>query len=790
MACTTCTRWMVWNESGQNQIFYYTTCSENPSSTLIGPGQFYSVCGCQENGYTTSSNDVYVENGGTGYINYQGILLQPCVDEPEPSVTPSLFPTRTPNQTPTNTPTLTQTPTITRTPNVTPSTTPILCGSGVTTTKNVYYSDCCGNFVNEDLIVGTVIVFNYTQPFNGITPLNVPATTLCPTPTPTVTNTTTQTVTPTTTNTPTNSSTPAVTPSPTPTVSVSKVYSLKNECDVLTLFDMGVQCNPIQIPTNQFSNNGVLSLNVTGGTGPYSYYWSNGQRTRTLVGIPQGSYTVTVVDYYGDYSSTTVCNLFAPSQTPTQTITPTPTITPSPVWGNLCFTYVLGKTSYGPIQFTPSGNINGKPTWSATYQSTNLLIYWSINNPTSNSFLPSSRWQMSGWTFTTGIPTSLNQTNIPTGGWYLLGGSKQAVMNVTQGDCPAVIPLSISLKQTNSSCPGTRNCNGSISVEAFNGVPPYSYSINNGLTYQSSGIFNGLCSNDYTVIVQDSNGAIANGGIVPVGSANVVTNYTIGTQLLNVVSYSQQNQVATWKVNVTPPIPIGTTISFQLEVNTTQKNNGPGSGTTASSTTVRKNGLTQVQGAIQSNSQTSVRPGCKPFSTVTTSTTQIYNLIMGHGDIISGTSSSVLAITSGVTGSNGCITMVEQTILVSTNSPTLGGRSLCGVVSNNPVGQGIVEHQLSSAVSINPISLRTLTGTASCGGGQIGVFGTTGLQTLYTQASPGFDEGATIYTSSTLSPSTVAPENLVFRMPNSTSSNVYIITNGQMTFVGPYNFPC
>jgi len=362
MACTTCTRWMVWNESGQNQIFYYTTCSENPSSTLIGPGQFYSVCGCQEDGYTTSSDDVYVENGGTGFINYQGILLQPCVDEPEPSITPTQFPTRTPNRTPTNTPTNTVTPTVTRTPNATPTPTSIVCGSGVTTTNNIYYTDCCGNFVSSKPPIGTVVIFNYTQPYNGITKLNVPATTSCPTPTPTVTQTQTQTQTPTLTNTPTASTTPNATPTPTPTVSVNKVFKLKNDCDVLTLFDMGVDCNIIQSPSGPYSNDGVLSLNVTGGTSPYSFYWSNGQRTKTLFGVPEGAYKVLVVDYYGDYSSTTICNLFAPSQTPTQTITPTPTITPSPVWPNLCFIYVDGPTSYVPIQCTPYVDMNGKPT--------------------------------------------------------------------------------------------------------------------------------------------------------------------------------------------------------------------------------------------------------------------------------------------------------------------------------------------------------------------------------------------------------------------------------------------
>jgi hypothetical protein len=781
MACTTCTRWMVWNESDQNQIFYYTTCSENPASALVGSGQFYSVCGCQEDGYTTSSDDVYVENGGTGFINYQGILLQPCVDEPEPSITPTQFPTRTPNHTPSNTPTNTVTPTVTRTPNATPTPTSIICGSGITTTNNIYYTDCCGNFVSAKPPIGTIVVFNYTQPYNGINKLNVPATTSCPTPTPTITQTQTQTQTPTLTNTPTNSVTPNSTPTPTPTVSVSKVFKLKNDCDVLTLFDMGVDCNTIQSPSGPYSNDGVLSLNVTGGTSPYSFYWSNGQRTRTLFGVPEGSYKVLVVDYYGDYSSTTICNLFAPSQTPTQTITPTPTITPSPVWPNLCFIYVDGPTSYGPIQFTPYGDMNGKPTWFATYQSVSLLIAWSSTN---------SRWQMSGWSFTAGIPTNTNQTNIPTGNWALAGGPKRPDITVTQGNCPGYIPLSISISKDNATCASPKNCDGSISLYAFNGLPPYSYSIDNGLTYQSSGIFNGLCANNYTVIVQDSNGNTVNGGVVPVGADNNPVNYNISTQLLNNVSYSQGNQVASWKVNITPPLPTGVTMTFQLKVNATQKNNGPGSGTTINNTVVRKNGVTVTAPATTTATQTLLRPNCSPFSTVTTSTTQVYNITMGHGDVVTGTSQSLLVVTSGVTGSNGCITMVEQTILVSTYSAAISGKASCGQAINNPAGQGIVNHQLSSATSTNPISLRTLTGTTSCSGGQTGVFGTTSLQTLYTQASPGFVDNANVYTNSSLNPIYAAPDGIVFRNPNNTNSSVFVTSGGKMLLVGPNGSTC
>jgi len=125
MACSTCIRWMVWNESDSDQTFYYYDCTDGTTllSNLFGAGQFYSVCGCQASGSYATSDDVYIEDGGTGYINYGGLLLPPCEPEPTPSLTLTPFPTRTPNHTPTQTPSVTQTPTITSTPTVTPTNT-------------------------------------------------------------------------------------------------------------------------------------------------------------------------------------------------------------------------------------------------------------------------------------------------------------------------------------------------------------------------------------------------------------------------------------------------------------------------------------------------------------------------------------------------------------------------------------------------------------------------------------------------------------------------------------------
>ena len=671
MACSTCIRWMVWNESDSDQIFYYYDCNDGTTllHATVGAGNFYSDCGCQASGSYATSDDVYIEDGGTGYINYNGILLYPCENTPEPSVTLTPFPTRTPNHTPTPT--------------------PIICGSGLTT-GTYYYTDCCGSFI-QGSTVGITVAFDYTKPYSGVVKLNAPVTTSCPTPTPTPTTTQTPTPTNTLTPTPTSTLTPSPTRTPNPTPSPSEVYRLKNECDVFTLFDMGVQCYPIQIPTSSTSNDGILSVKVTGGTSPYSFYWAGGQRTQTIMNVPQGSYEVVVVDYYGDYTATTVCGLFPPSPTPTSTVTPTPTMTPTPVWPNLCFAYIDNNdNAYGPIQFTPSGNQNGKPTWSGTYNNVSLTVYWSSQN---------SRWQMQGWTFTTGLPISTNTSNVPDNLWVMAGGPTSSQLTMVQGTCGNYLPLYSFVSKQNSSCSGVVNCNGSISINALYGAPPYTYSIDNGVTYQSSSIFVGLCPNNYTVIIKDSSGATQNQPIT-VGYDNNPTTYTINVSLINTTNITSSTEVATWKVDVFPALPVGVTIAFDLNISTTKDYFAPGSGTITDTVVVTKNNVVvSPTSTTTPSTQNYPRPNCSPYTYDETSSVRTYSLTIGNGDVISGTSTSILAITNGVVGSNGCVTTLEQSILAATSSPVITGGA-CFSVLNNSVPQGIQGHTIQNTNSV------------------------------------------------------------------------------------------
>jgi gliding motility-associated-like protein len=63
------------------------------------------------------------------------------------------------------------------------------------------------------------------------------------------------------------------------------------------------EVTPVSCPGN---NDGQIILNVSGGTTPYTFNWSNGASSENLTNIDFGSYTVEITDANGCYFATTI----------------------------------------------------------------------------------------------------------------------------------------------------------------------------------------------------------------------------------------------------------------------------------------------------------------------------------------------------------------------------------------------------------------------------------------------------------------------------------------------------
>ena len=284
------------------------------------------------------------------------------------------------------------------------------------------------------------------------------------------------------------------------------------------------------------STDGTITVTPTGGTPPYSYSLDGGpsQLSNIFLNVPPGTHTVVFTDAMGCTGSVTVT--VAAGSTPlTATITTTPTSCPTVNNGTITVTPTSGTPAYqysldgGPFQ--PGNVFNNLAAGAHTVMVKDLFGC--------TGTFPVNVVMGSGLTSTIAFSNppcnNVNDGTItitPTSGTppfqYSLNGGPNQPTNIFSGLAPGLYtinftdalgctgnnsvtlttnpPITATSTNTMPLCNGASN--GTLTINASGGMPPYKYSIDGGVTFQVSAVFNGLSAGNYNIIVKDSLGCV------------------------------------------------------------------------------------------------------------------------------------------------------------------------------------------------------------------------------------------------------------------------------------------
>ena len=534
----------------------------------------------------------------------------------------------------------------------------------------VYNNKCySSNLVG---IPGTIVgYYEYPQYISSVyctdaIPCGTPTPTPSVTPTHTPTPTLSPSVTPTHTLTPTPTKTTGLLPTPSYTTTTTTRPAEQNQCDVITLLPLGVSCN-VTSPTSPSSADGSITLSITGGTAPYTgITWSNGVTgTTMLTNLKAGTYSATVVDYYGDFTASTTCSVIAPTVTPTSTptLTPTPSSTPTPYTG-LCVTFTYQNTVNYQYQFHYNTPINGKPSWTAntvtnpiTTSGNNLNLYYD------NTL---GQWIIKGFTSNTWYPNSPTKSVPPLSNWTIHGSSPVTNVLVTSGSCPTYTPMVVTINTNPASCDS--NTNGSICITVYNGSGSFVYSIDGGVTTGHTNCFYNLASGTYSVYVKDTVTSATTTQNVTVQNLNLNTNVSMKfTQTSNTTLQSTTTTKAvkeSYSLN-TSDIPNGTTVNLTFTLSEEFLNCAPGDGNNNDSyVIIYKNGTPITITQTSSTTTMSNRANCSPYTCEDTKTISGGTCSVTKSDTLTFDIYNRVSI-APISNKQGCPTQLTNTIGVN-----------------------------------------------------------------------------------------------------------------------------
>ncbi|MEN0002598.1 MAG: SdrD B-like domain-containing protein [Bacteroidota bacterium] len=280
------------------------------------------------------------------------------------------------------------------------------------------------------------------------------------------------------------------------------------------------------------TNSGSASAIVTGGTGPYTYAWSNGGMTQTIDGLPAGIYEITVTDANGctvegqaftlselpqlalDFE---VSNIICTDQNVGEvSVSVTGGTAPFAYqWNNGATTETISGLQAGTYMVTVTDANNCEATGMATVtQSLGLMVTATGTDVTCNGFNDGTATaNVSGGV----APLSYEWSNSETTqmisglapGTYMVtvtdndGCTGEASVTISQ---PAT--LGVMLSGMDLDCSGDNN--GMVTSTVSGGTMPYTYAWSNGMMTANIG---GLSGGTYEVTVTDANGCGATASI-------------------------------------------------------------------------------------------------------------------------------------------------------------------------------------------------------------------------------------------------------------------------------------
>ncbi|RMG95943.1 MAG: hypothetical protein D6706_11110, partial [Chloroflexi bacterium] len=274
---------------------------------------------------------------------------------------------------------------------------------------------------------------------------------------------------------------------------------------------------------------GAIDLTVTGGSAPYSYFWSNFEFTEDINNLPAGNYSVIVTDANG-CTITASTTITEPAASLAITTTATDISCFGAGDGSAAVTVSGGTPPYTYSWSTGdnSSNINALPAggYDVTVTDANgctgsatVVIEEPLRLDASISPVHVSCYGnddgiaipfVSGGTPPYNFIWNTNpvQTNpVATG---LSAGTYQLTVTDNSG-CTDTANVTIlqPARITVTLAPGGITCfagsDGTVIISATGGNPPYSYSVN-GVNFQSDSIITGLSSGNYTAFVIDEDG--------------------------------------------------------------------------------------------------------------------------------------------------------------------------------------------------------------------------------------------------------------------------------------------